>query len=306
MSLKGQDLTLSHLKQSKIRIADIVFAIEGLTSPWTWRGEEAFEAFRSQDSADLVLRLHHGRRPAQALCGEMVRSVAGVRNIYLSQDTWAFEFYPRDRMLMPHRPPHQLLTFDRRFTAGDLYVWADGISKRPALEFGLFLFELFADMLPFYNGMMLHASGISDGGQGIIFAGPSGAGKSTLAELWQECDGVKLLHDDRIILRKKGEQWWAHPVAGIGEFRAACAEGVLLEAIFLVSHSQQNLAERMGVAKAAGALLPHISLPLYDAVAVRLGLDLLDDLLQKVPVYQLGFLPDDSAIDCIKDTIPWG
>ena len=294
---------MSYVTQSKIRIADIVLAFVGLTNAWIWRDEEEFEGFRSHDCPDLVLRLHHGRPAAQALGGEMVSSVAGVRSVYLSQDRWAYEFYPRDGIYMAERPPHQLLTFDRRFNVGDLYVSAHTTSERPAFRFGLFLFELFASMLPLYNGMMMHASGISDGRHGIIFAGPSGAGKSTLAGLWQECDGVNVLHDDRIILRKKGEQWWAYPVAGIGEFRAASAEGVVLKAIFLVSHATENQATRKGISHAATSLLAHISLPAYDSLAVNLGLDLLNDLVHKVPVYELGFLPEQSAVSLVRDVV---
>jgi len=292
--------------QVRIRIADITFALVGLTREWTWTDQDRFEAFTSEGASDILLNVHAGDGCSQLSSADMVYSVEGLRNVYLCEDRWAFEFHPYKRLLYPQRPPHQVLIFDRRFTEGDLYVSADSTSERHPFSFGLFLPELLSDMLPFYSGMMLHASGISHEGRGIVFAGPSGAGKSTIAGLWQRRDGIGVLNDDRMIVRKKGEQWWAYPAAGMGELGPDSTQAAVLEAVFLVSHSQQNLAERMGMAQAASSLLPHISLPPYDAVAVSLGLDLLDDLLQKVPVYQLGFLPDDSAIDCIKGTIPWG
>ena len=294
---------MSRVGQTKVRIADIVFAFSGLTNDWIWKHEGAFEGFRSRGSPDVMLRVHQGCPPPPTFAAEMVCSVAGSRNIYVGEDEWFFEFHPRDRELVPERPPRQLLIFDRRFTSGDLYVSTDAPSERPVFNLSLFLLELLANMLPFHNAMMLHASGICDGGEGIVFAGPSGAGKSTMAGLWQRHDGVRVLNDDRMILRKRKGQWWAYPAAGIGELGPDAPRCVELEAVFLLSHARANTAERKAISPAASSLLPHISLPAYDSVAVNLGLQLLDDLLHEVPVYELGFLPDETAVECVRGAL---
>lgn len=296
-------LALSGATGTKIRIADISFSVLGLSRDWVWVDRELFEAFVSDSPSDVVLRVHAGAPEEHVPRGHPVRSVEGLRNVYLDENTWAFQFRPDDRTLYPRRPPHQVLLFNRDFAAGDLYVSADVMSKRRPFEFGLFLLELLTAMLPFHRGMMLHASGISDGGQAIVFAGPSGAGKSTLARLWQGCEGVRLLNDDRTILRRSGGQWRAYPVAGMGEMRPLSSEGSNLGAIFLVSQANDNNAERKGISQAASSILPHISLAYYDSVAVNLGLQLLDDLLQEVPVYELGFLPDQTAVSFVRDVV---
>jgi hypothetical protein len=286
-----------------LRIAGITTAIAGLTSEWSWPDRHSFETFYADEPPDIVLRVHGAHPGAGVEVGDLVYSLEGFRNVYLDRDTWAFEFRPRERGLNSQSPLDQLLVFDRGFTVGDLYVYPSKRSERPTLKFSLFLFELLGDMLPFRDGMMVHASGVSHAGQGIVFVGPSGAGKSTLAGLWQACHGVNVLHDDRVILRKKVDRWWAYPVAGIGEFRAASPEGVPLEAVFLLSHAEENFAKRRAISQAASALLSHISLAPYDAEAVSLGLQLLDDLLHEVPVYELGFLPDETAVDFVREVI---
>lgn len=66
-----------------------------------------------------------------------------------------------------------------------------------------------AAVLPRVNGILIHASGIELGGGGHIFVGPSGAGKSTIAE---NATGARIIHDDRIALRKKESTWKAFSV----------------------------------------------------------------------------------------------
>jgi hypothetical protein len=286
-----------------MQVAGITTAVAGLTSEWEWLDGGRFEAFYSDRPPDIVLRVHAARSGLRVPVGDLVYSLEGFRSVYLAQDTWAFEYCPHNRSLFPQRPPHQLLVFDRGFTLGDLYVYPSEASERPTFKFGLFLFELFAGMLPFRNGMMVHACGVDDGGRGIVFAGHSGVGKSTMAGLWQERDGVRILHDDRIILRKKGGRWWVYPVPGIGEFRPSSPKGVPLESVFLVSHAAENRGRRKGVSGAATSLLAHVSLPPYDSGAVNVGLRLLEDLLGEVPIYELGFVPDEAVVDYVRDTL---
>lgn len=292
--------------QVKIRIADITLAVVGLTRDWVWVDREPFEPYLSAGPEGVVLRLHAGRVSEGIPPGDLVRSAEGLRNVYLGEDTWAVEFHPYQRALYPQRPPYQVLVFDRRFTSGDLYVSGDSVSERPALNLGLFLLDLLTDMLPFHNGMMLHAAGICEGGRAVIFAGPSGAGKSTLAGLWRGNAGVRVLNDDRVILRRKEGRWWAYPVPAFGDLRSESPDGVMLEAAFVIRHAVENGASRRGAAEAAASLLPHLALPAYDAVAVGLDLKLLEDLAEGVPVYELGFLPDQAAVDFIRDLVSGG
>ena len=55
-------------------------------------------------------------------------------------------------------------------------------------------------------GILLHSCGVSDTGNGIVFAGVGGAGKTTTARLWNDQAGVRVLNDDRYHSSKNG---WA-------------------------------------------------------------------------------------------------
>jgi len=296
----------SGAKEIKIRIAGITFAFEGLTNDWVWTDRDRFAALATHQTPDVVVQLHVARADERVLVGHLMSSVDGLRNVYLDEESWAFEFVPYRREIYPQRPPRQVLVFDRRFTLGDLWVFADTGLERPSFSFGLLLPELLTGMLSFYSGLMVHAAVIDDGGRGIVFAGPSGAGKSTMASLWQGHAGAAVLNDDRIILRREDSRWWGYPVPGVGEPRSSSQVRVPVEAAFLVSHGQRNTAEQKGLAQGASALLEHMSLPAYDAGGIAMALELLEELLKEIPVCELGFLPDETAIGFVRAVVRQG
>jgi hypothetical protein len=287
----------------RIRIAGITIAATCLSDDWVWTDRDRFSAFLTDDDPDVLVRVHVGTAPAGVPVGDQVRSLAGLRNVYLDEKSWTFEFCPYLREEYPQRPPHQILVFDRGFCAGDLYLSLNESSEKPTFSFGVFLSELLAGMLPLRGGMMIHACGVGDDGLGIVFPGFSGAGKSTIAGLWEDHSGARVVNDDRIILRRTDRRWWVYPVPGVGEPRHGAPERVALDSVFLLSHARDNIAERLKRAEGATSLLPHISLPSYDAGAVDAVLQLLDELVSEVPVYRLGFLPDQAVVDLVRDTI---
>lgn len=294
---------LNGVPLARVGIAGITIAARCPSDDWTWTDRDRFGSFLSDDVPDVSITTHVGPLPDGVPAGDLVRSQGGVRNVYLDEEAWTFEFRPDDREVYPQRPPHQVLVFDRGFAAGDLCLSIETDSEQPTLSMSLFLPELLMAMLPFHDGLMVHSCGISDDGRGIVFAGASGAGKSTMAGLWKWRNGARVFNDDQTILRRNGRQWWVYPVPGVGEPRRGAPERAALEAVFLLSHAQDNAAQRLNRAEGASSLLPHISLPSYDAVAVDAVLRLLDELVNEVPVYRLGFLPDQTVVGLVRDTV---
>ena len=90
---------------------------------------------------------------------------------------------------------------------------------------------------------------------------------------------------------------------GVGEPRWGSPDAVALEVVFLLSQADENAAKPMNQGQAASSLIPHISLPSYDAVAVDSVLQLLDELVNEVPIYELGFLPDQTAVRVVRDVV---
>ncbi len=85
------------------------------------------------------------------------------------------------------------------------------------------------------GGVMVHALGIDDGGQGRVFVGRSGSGKSTLARFWRRRKGVRILSDEHLILRRLGRRFYAYGTPWPGMAARVSQDPVEVQQIFLLS-----------------------------------------------------------------------
>ena len=149
-------------------------------------------------------------------------------------------------------------------------------------------------------GIMLHSCGVVDDKNGFLFAGISTNGKTTTARLWNADQTVRVLNDDRNILRKINGQFKVYGTPWPGEGGFALADDAPLKKIFILKHAPLNQAVRLSPARAAAALLVRTFAPLWDASAMAYTLHFLDDLCQTVPCYELGFVPNQSAVEYVR------
>jgi hypothetical protein len=153
-------------------------------------------------------------------------------------------------------------------------------------------------LLSQYRGIMVHASGIDDNGRGYLFAGHSGHGKSTLCSLWE--GSARILTDDRIILRRTDEGFLMYPTPWPGSYSSVTARPTILEKIFFVSHGEENSLVRKKLFDANCDLLTRSFPPLWDAEGMKFTMDFISDLIERVPCFDMAFVPDKSAIDYLR------
>jgi hypothetical protein len=192
--------------------------------------------------------------------------------------------------------------FSSDYHSGEIYVTKSKIDQ------GKYVFPLsyplggllMTSLLGTGYGIMLHSCGVIDGGNGIVFAGTSSTGKTTTARLWHENHGVRVINDDHTIIRKIDSQFRVYSTPWHGQGGYALAEDAPLKKIFILKQSQANQANLLSPVKAAAALLVRSFPPLWDASAMAFTLQFLDDLCQIVPCYELGFVPDQSAVEYVR------
>ncbi len=73
-----------------------------------------------------------------------------------------------------------------------------------------------------------------------------------------------------------------------------------LEKVFFLRHAEGNHARRVEGITAASMLLARSFPPLWDAEGMQFTLDLLAQLTAAVPCYELGFLPDEQAVEYVR------
>ncbi len=149
------------------------------------------------------------------------------------------------------------------------------------------------------GGLLVHAASAVRDGRAFVFAGVSGAGKTTIARLAPA--GVRLLTDEISYLRRQGGGYVAYGTPFAGEL-AKVGENLQapLAAVYLLAQGPENRVEEVEPAEAARSLLRHILFFAEDAELVKLVFQSACDLVGRVPVRRLTFLPDARVWGLIR------
>jgi hypothetical protein len=151
------------------------------------------------------------------------------------------------------------------------------------------------------EGVEVHALGLADrDGSGYLFLGHSGAGKSTTARLWMEQSGVKLLSDDRIIIRKHDGKFWMYGTPWHGDAGVASPERAPLSSVFLLEQALVNELAPIATSRAAAELFARSFVPHYLEKGIHFTLDFLDQITRSVPCSILRFTPTPGAVEAVR------
>jgi hypothetical protein len=200
--------------------------------------------------------------------------------------------------------PYKRLRINKTFSRGRVFLrrgcFADEENVR-ALEYPLD--ELIVtNWLARGRGVEVHGCGITDDGHNsYLFIGHSGAGKSTTTRLWESFHNVRILSDDRIILRKHADRFWMYGTPWHGEAGFALPEKAPVNHIFILEHGERNDIVPLARPRAAAEIFSRCFLPFHDSQALTATLAYLDHLTESVPCYKLQFLPDSSAVEKILE-----
>jgi hypothetical protein len=136
------------------------------------------------------------------------------------------------------------------------------------------------------RGLLVHGCGVVDDG------------KSTMARLWGE--RAVVLGDEimALLYREGSSRLYGTPWPG--DYARAAYGGVPLDKIFFLDHSPTNIVASAGGVTAGSMLLARSFAPLWDRDGMELTLDTVGRLVQDVPCYELGFVPDAEVVDFVR------
>ncbi len=148
-----------------------------------------------------------------------------------------------------------------------------------------------------FDAIMIHASGIFDNEMGRIFTGFSGVGKSTMANLWQK-SGAQIINDDRLIIRKENN---CYNIYNTPMFYIDNSKKIPLNSINLIYHNSKNIIKKVEGAYAISSILAFCIQHSYSKEILNHHLEFLSQLCLKIPVYSVGFKPDNEIVKFIKE-----
>ena len=150
------------------------------------------------------------------------------------------------------------------------------------------------------RALLVHAASLACDGVAWVFPGPSGSGKTTLTRLSPE---ATLLGDEIAIVRlAEDERPRCHGSPFWGELgEPGCNAAVPVRAIHFLRHADRHTVTPLGRRRALAALLPNVLFFAAEPGLVARVLDVAAALVERVPCFTLGFRPEASVWDAIRD-----
>lgn len=183
-----------------------------------------------------------------------------------------------------------------------------GLLPAEADDWFLEVYVLLHKLLPFlpaHEMLFMHGSAISYNGKAYIFVAPSGTGKSTHRRLWKERFGeaVTVINDDKPFLTFVEDKVYLCGTPWRGKHAIGKNMTAELGGICILSQGKTNEIRQLKASEAVKQIIKQSNLAEYKENAL-LALDLIDRLLQTVPVYHLSCTPTLDAVDvCFHEMI---
>ena len=276
------------------KIADIGIAFDG--EPQIKRSEirKAYRPFISVDPSDIQLRMHMDSPEISA--GEKIFDSLPIWALYRHNGGLIVKLFETMNGL------NRSLCISPDFSQADLYFTEPNGSFLDPF-FGPTIELLMVNYLARVGSIIVHACGIDYRGKGLLFVGESGAGKSTLTKIWNKENGVEILSDDRIIIRKMDAQYWMYGTPWHGDASFASPAKVKLEKVFFIKHGPANYVKAVAGTFPVLQFLKASFPPYWDKKCMEFAMEFFNDLVAAVPCRELSFVPDAGIVEFVDDLL---
>lgn len=163
--------------------------------------------------------------------------------------------------------------------------------------------EAFYARLLQFSGLLMHASCVEKDGFAYLFSAKSGTGKSTHTALWLKAfEGCRILNDDKPAVRKIDGTFCACGTPFSGKFDISANVQAPIRALVFLERGAENAIKPIPAARAIPLFLSQTLRPPQKEKMAQM-LDLLDELLERVPTFLLTCNMDISAAHTAFDGI---
>lgn len=162
---------------------------------------------------------------------------------------------------------------------------------------------MFAREMLAFDGLLLHASAVLLDGNAYLFSATSGTGKSTHTEKWCRLYGARHLNDDKPALRLNNDAWWAYGTPWSGKHDLSLPVGAPIGGIAFLKRGASNSIRQISAAEALPLFMRQSLWRLPDAAMMEKQLKLVDNLLGRVPLWELSCRNDDEAAQVSRDAM---
>lgn len=156
-----------------------------------------------------------------------------------------------------------------------------------------------ADVMPTYNRFLMHGAVLSWKNAGYMFTAPSGTGKSTHVALWKKYlgDEVKIINGDKPILAVQQNEIRVYGTPWAGKEHWQTNTSVPLKGICFIKQGNENKIRTITPKEALPMLIHQVYFTENPEQAGK-TMELLNQLFQYVPMYQLECDISEEAVRC--------
>jgi len=153
------------------------------------------------------------------------------------------------------------------------------------------------------DALILHSAYMCRDGQAVLFSAPSETGKSTQAGLWEKYRGTRQVNGDRALLVRGEDGWYAYgwPICGSSEI--CHNETHPIQAIVMLYQAKENVVKRLGVGAAMKKVMSQVMINMWNGEFQIKAMDLIQQLVMEVPVYELGCNISEDAVVCLEKAL---
>lgn len=209
---------------------------------------------------------------------------------------------PADERALAEMGPHEF-SLARR-TGGETALYMKDIRTLADYSFSLLMAEAKAyDLLLERDAFVLHASLVAREGRALLFTAPSGTGKSTQAHFWRDERGCAVINEDRVILFKKDNVFYATGCWAMGS--AGYTDSVILpvDTVVLLSQGAENTLRPLPPSVFLSRTIPQCAFTAADAASRGRLISLLCDLVSSARVVSYACINHPSSVDYLEKAL---
>ena len=151
--------------------------------------------------------------------------------------------------------------------------------------------------------LILHSSFIIHKSKSILFTAPSGIGKSTQADLWEKYKGAEIINGDKSAIGTRDNEYFAYGLPFSGTSNICKNREAPIKAIVALEQSKDNNVRKLSKIEAFKILLSQVAINRWNKDDINLAMDLIEKLIEEVPVLLLSCRADEDATDVLNQYI---
>lgn len=275
--VEAQSISLNNGYETKIEIGGVVFSIKTDDSELDKLIKKRFTPFISINTPDVFI---------EAQIKEEILT-KGFREIEIVRG--------KTENLFIHFPYAGLVDLKQRKGKLTLRMRKDVSSVETFLRICSSYF------LPDFNGLLLHAATVERGSKGFVFCGKSECGKTTIAQLSTKytvfTDEISIIRQVDSIYKVFSTPFWGLMEGGKNDINSSTQ----VETILFPRKSKEVYLRAICPFDSLPEMMKNILFFMNDEGRAQKIFELCYGMVEKIPCYELHFLPDDSFWRCILD-----